>query len=68
MFRGRRIGSDLVNPDFVKLGEAFGVHGARVEPEALGAAVRRALGTGGVWLIEIPFAPEGPSTMVPWMP
>ncbi len=68
VFRGRRIGSDLVNPDFVKLGEAFGVHGARVEPEALGAAVRRALGTGGVWLIEIPFAPEGPSTMVPWMP
>ena len=68
VFRGRRIGSDLVNPDFVKLGEAFGVHSARVEPQALGAAVRRALETGGVWLIEIPFAPEGPPTMVPWMP
>lgn len=68
VFRGRRIGSDLVNPDFVKLGEAFGVHSARVEPGALGATVRRALETGGVWLIEIPFAPEGPPTMVPWMP
>jgi acetolactate synthase-1/2/3 large subunit len=68
VFRGRRIGSDLVNPDFVKLGEAFGVHSARVEPEALGPAVRRALETGGVWLIEIPFAPEGPPNMVPWMP
>jgi acetolactate synthase-1/2/3 large subunit len=68
VFRGRRIGSDLVNPDFVKLGEAFGVHSARVEPKALGAAVRRALETGGVWLIEIPFAPEGPPNIVPWMP
>jgi acetolactate synthase-1/2/3 large subunit len=68
MFGGRRIGSDLVNPDFVKLGEAFGVHSARVEPKALGAAVRRAIEAGGVWLIEIPFAPDGPPTMVPWMP
>ncbi|MCX7141799.1 MAG: thiamine pyrophosphate-dependent enzyme, partial [Proteobacteria bacterium] len=68
MFRGRRIGTDLANPDFVKLGEAFGVHSARVEPKALGAAVRRALDKGGVWLIEIPFAPEGAPTMVPWMP
>jgi acetolactate synthase-1/2/3 large subunit len=68
MFRGRRIGSDLANPDFVKLGEAFGVHSARVEPQALGAAVRRALAAGGVWLIEIPFAPQGSANIVPWMP
>jgi len=68
VFRGRRIGSDLVNPDFVKLGEAFGINAARVEPMQLGATVRRALEDGGVWLIEIPFAPEGPATMVPWMP
>jgi acetolactate synthase I/II/III large subunit len=68
MFRGRRIGSELVNPDFVKLGEAFGINSARVEPMELGATVRRALEDGGVWLIEIPFAPEAPATMVPWMP
>lgn len=68
MFRGRRIGSDLVNPDFVKLGEAFGVHSARVAPTALAAAVRRALDAGGLWLIEVPYALEGPPTMVPWMP
>jgi len=68
VFRGRRIGSDLANPDFVKLGEAFGAKSVRVEPNALGAAVRGALKTGGVWLIEIPFAPEGLPTMVPWMP
>ncbi len=68
MFGGRRIGSALANPDFVKLGQAFGVNSARVEPKALGGAVRRALTTGGVWLIEIPFAPEGSPAMVPWMP
>jgi acetolactate synthase-1/2/3 large subunit len=68
VFHGRRIGSSLVNPDFVKLGEAFGVNSARVEPKALAAAVRRAIAAGGVWLIEIPFAPEGSPTMVPWMP
>jgi acetolactate synthase-1/2/3 large subunit len=68
VFRGRRIGTDLANPDFVKLGEAFGVNSARVEPKALGAAVRRAIDAGGVWLIEVPFAPGGSSAMVPWMP
>jgi acetolactate synthase-1/2/3 large subunit len=68
VFGGRRIGTDLVNPDFVKLGEAFGVNSARVEPRALAATVRRAVDAGGVWLIEIPFALEGPPTMVPWMP
>jgi acetolactate synthase-1/2/3 large subunit len=65
---GRHIGSELTNPDFVKLGEAFGVKSARVETKDLGATVRRANEAGGVWLIEIPFAPEGPATMVPWMP
>lgn len=68
MFGGRRIGSALTNPDFVKLGEAFGVNSARVEPKALGGAVRHALATGGVWLIEIPFAPQGSPNLVPWMP
>jgi acetolactate synthase-1/2/3 large subunit len=68
MFGGRHIGSELVNPDFVKLGEAFGAKSVRVEPKDIGAAVRRAHETGGLWLIEIPFAPDGPATMVPWMP
>ncbi|MGH8679307.1 MAG: thiamine pyrophosphate-binding protein [Burkholderiales bacterium] len=66
-FRGRRVGSDLTNPDFVKLGEAFGVKSARVEPAGLGATVRSALQTGGTWLIEIPFAPGPPASIPPWM-
>jgi acetolactate synthase-1/2/3 large subunit len=68
MFGGRRIGAALRNPDFVKLGEAFGARGLRVEPKDLGAAVRRAHEAGGLWLIEVPFAPEGSAQMVPWMP
>ena len=68
VFGGRHIGAALKNPDFVKLGEAFGAKSLRVEPKGLGAAVRRAQEAGGLWLIEIPFAPRGSVEMVPWMP
>ncbi len=68
MFRGRHIGAELTNPDFVKLGDAFGAKSVRVDPKDLGPAVRRAHEAGGLWLIEVPFAPDGPATMVPWMP
>jgi acetolactate synthase-1/2/3 large subunit len=68
VFAGRHIGAALKNPDFVKLGEAFGARGARVEAKDLGAAVRRAHEAGGLWLFEVPFAPRGQVEMVPWMP
>ena len=68
MFGGRHIGAALDNPDFVKLGEAFGARSERVEAKNLGAAVRRAQAAGGLWLLEIPFAPRGSVEMVPWMP
>ncbi|HWQ37749.1 MAG TPA: thiamine pyrophosphate-binding protein [Burkholderiales bacterium] len=68
MFGSRYIGCDLVNPDFVKLGEAFGAKSVRVEASELGGAVRRAHDSGGLWLIEVPFAPKGPVNRVPWMP
>jgi acetolactate synthase-1/2/3 large subunit len=68
LFGGRHIGSELVNPDFVKLGESFGANSVRVEAKDVGAAVGRAHQAGGLWLIEVPFDPRGPETMVPWMP
>jgi acetolactate synthase I/II/III large subunit len=68
VFRGRHIGAELANPDFVKLGEAFGASSVRVEAKDIGAAVKRAHQAGGLWLIEVPFAPEGPVNIVPWMP
>jgi acetolactate synthase-1/2/3 large subunit len=68
MFAGRHIGAELTNPDFVKLGEAFGAKSVRVDVKDVGAAVRRARKEGGLWLIEVPFAPEGAVNRVPWMP
>jgi acetolactate synthase-1/2/3 large subunit len=64
-FGGRVIGSDLVNPDFVKLAEAFGVAAARVaSPAALRPVLERALADGAPWLIEIEVPPGGETS--PW--
>ena len=47
-FDGRVVASDLVNPDFVKLAESFGVNAARVtSPEAFRPALEKALAHGG---------------------
>ena len=44
-FDGRVVASDLVNPDFVKLAESFGVGAARVtSPDGFRAALEKALG------------------------
>jgi len=54
-FGGRLIASDLVNPDFLKLAEAFGVDGYRAEgPEGLRPVLSRALGNDRPALIEVP--------------
>jgi acetolactate synthase-1/2/3 large subunit len=53
-FEGRVVAADLVNPDFVKLAESFGVGAARVtSPETFRPALEKALADGGPHLIEI---------------
>ncbi len=53
--KGRLIGTELKNPDFVKLAEAHGVYGVRVEDaEALEAAIKEALQADVPALIEVP--------------
>ena len=53
-FDGRVVASDLVNPDFVKLAESFGVGAARVtSPETFRPALEKALAHGGPYLIAI---------------
>ena len=48
---------DLHNPDFVALAHAFGAYGARVAtPEAMGQAIRQALGADKPTVIEIPWS------------
>ncbi|ACF02780.1 thiamine pyrophosphate domain protein TPP-binding [Rhodopseudomonas palustris TIE-1] len=54
LFDGRVVASDLVNPDFVKLAESFGVGAARVtSPDHFRPALEKALAAGGPQLIAI---------------
>jgi len=54
-FNGHLIGSDLRNPDFVKLAESFGAAGYRAKtPAELRAVLERMLGEPGPALIEVP--------------
>jgi acetolactate synthase I/II/III large subunit len=57
-FNNRTIASDLHNPDFVKLGESFGLATERAKsPAELGAAITRGLARGGPTLIDCPVGP-----------
>lgn len=59
------IGADLVNPDFVKLAESFGVMGLRADsPAALKPALEKAIGLNAPVLIHCP-VPRGSETS-PW--
>jgi acetolactate synthase-1/2/3 large subunit len=51
----RVIGTDLANPDFVKLADSFGIAGYRTkDPEGLRKALETALGKNEPALIEVP--------------
>ena len=64
-FEGRVVASDLVNPDFVKLAESFGVGAARVtSPATFRPALEKALGEGGPYLIDIEVPRD--SEVSPW--
>jgi acetolactate synthase-1/2/3 large subunit len=64
-FDGRVVASDLVNPDFVKLAESFGVGAARVtSPETFRPALEKALADGGPYVIAIEVPTDSESS--PW--
>jgi acetolactate synthase-1/2/3 large subunit len=64
-FDGRVVASDLVNPDFVKLAESFGVAAARVTaPDQFKAAMEKALSHGGPYLISVEVTRD--SEVNPW--
>jgi acetolactate synthase-1/2/3 large subunit len=63
-YGGRVIATDLHNPDFVKLAEAYGAQGLRANtPESLAKAIRRGFDYDGPTIIEIPVSDNMPS---PW--
>ncbi len=53
-FKGRVVGTELNNPDFVKLAESFGVKGLKTDPERLGRALQGALEAKQPVVIEVP--------------
>jgi acetolactate synthase I/II/III large subunit len=64
-FDGRVVASDLVNPDFVKLAESFGVGAARVtSPEGFRPALEKALADGGPYVIAIEVPTDSETS--PW--
>src|SRR5579863_8992361 len=64
-FDGRVVAADLVNPDFVKLAESFGVGAARVaSPDAFRSELEKALEAGGPYLIDIEVPRD--SEVSPW--
>ncbi|MBP1723271.1 MAG: thiamine pyrophosphate protein domain protein TPP-binding protein [Deltaproteobacteria bacterium] len=52
-FQGRVVGTEVINPDFVKLAESFGVKGLKATPEQLGKVLREALGIRQPVVIEV---------------
>ena len=58
----RYIGTDLNNPDFIKLAEAFGVRGMQADPASIGEALRDALSADAPVLLEV----ELPNMMPPF--
>src|SRR5260221_691461 len=64
-FEGRVVASDLVNPDFVKLAESFGVAAARVtSPQTFRPALEKALAHGGPYLIDVEVPKDSETS--PW--
>jgi acetolactate synthase-1/2/3 large subunit len=64
-FEGRVVASDLVNPDFVKLAESFGVAASRVTaPDHFRTHLEKALAHGGPYLIAIEVPRDSETT--PW--
>ena len=64
-FDGRVVAADLVNPDFVKLAESFGVGAARVtSPETFRPALEKALADGGPYLIVVEVPKDSEAS--PW--
>jgi acetolactate synthase I/II/III large subunit len=64
-FDGRVVASDLVNPDFVKFAESFGVAASRVtSPDHFRPTLEKALANGGPHLIDIEIPKDSETT--PW--
>lgn len=54
-FSGRTMATDLINPDYVKLADAYGIPGVRAEtPSAMAEAIQAAFERRGPTIIDVP--------------
>jgi len=54
MFNNKNLGSDLINPDFVKLADSYGVASFRADsPESLEETLKKAITLNKTALIEV---------------
>jgi acetolactate synthase-1/2/3 large subunit len=54
-YPGRYVSVDLVNPDYVKLADAYGIEGVRVgSPDQLAATLRRLRTSGMPAIVDVP--------------
>jgi acetolactate synthase-1/2/3 large subunit len=64
-YRGRVIGTEFHNPDFVQVAKAFGARGIKAEPHDVGRALQAALDAGRPTLIEVPVPTLAPPFQIP---
>jgi acetolactate synthase I/II/III large subunit len=64
-YQGRVVGTNLRNPNFVQVAEAFGAKGIRTAPENLGRALEEALDARRPTLIEVPVPTLPPPFQIP---
>jgi acetolactate synthase-1/2/3 large subunit len=64
-YHGRLVGTNLHNPNFVQVAEAFGAKGIRAEPDQLGTALQEAFDANRPTLIEVPIPTMEPPFQIP---
>jgi acetolactate synthase-1/2/3 large subunit len=64
-YRGRVVGTEFRNPNFVQVAEAFGAKGIKAEPDQLGRALQEALNANRPTLIEVPIPTLAPPFQIP---
>jgi acetolactate synthase I/II/III large subunit len=64
-YRGRVVGTEFRNPNFVQVAEAFGAKGIKAEPDQIGRALQEALNANRPTLIEVPIPTLAPPFQIP---
>jgi acetolactate synthase-1/2/3 large subunit len=64
-YRGRLVGTNVHNPDFVRVAEAFGAKGIKAEPGKLAPALQEAFDANRPTLIEVPVPTMAPPFQIP---